>query len=117
MLRRRIVGGLRLHQRGLRRIQVAARNRALGKELLAALNDVLVQIEIGLGLRHIQLGLLSFFRHLRLGCRGVLRLRRHVRALVVQCRRGQIAIFERGQQLALPSPAIRAAHRTSAPAR
>ena len=98
MLRRGVVGRLRLHQRGLRSVQVAARNGTFGKELLAAVHDALVQIEIGLGLREIQFGLLRIFRHLRLGRRVVGGLRGLVGALVVQRRRGQIGVLKHGEQ-------------------
>ena len=104
MIFRRIAGGLRLHQRGLSRIQIAARNRAFGKELLATLHDALVQVESGLGRGCIQFGPPRLFRHLRLGRSGVLGLRRHVQALAVERGRGQVARFERGQQLTRPHP-------------
>ena len=42
MLRRGVKGGLRRDQRGLRGVKVATGNGALGKELLAALDDALV---------------------------------------------------------------------------
>ena len=95
-----IVSRLRAHQRSFGSIQVAARNRSFGKQLLAALHDAQVQVEIRLGLRNIEFGLLRVFRHLRLRRRGIGRPRRHVGALVVHCRRRQIVVFERGQQLA-----------------
>ena len=69
MFRRRVVGSLRLHQRGLCGIQIAARNGAFGKELFPRLHDALIQIEIGFCLREIQFGLLCIFGYLRLGCR------------------------------------------------
>ena len=78
MFGRSVVSGLRLHQRGLRRVQIAAGNGSLGEELLAAVHDALVQVEIGLGLGQSELGLLRIFRHLRFGRCGVGRLRRFI---------------------------------------
>ena len=100
MLGGRIVGSLRLHQRGLGGVQVAAGNRALGEQLLAAFYDALVQIEIGLGLREVRLRLVRVFRHLRLGCGGVRRLRRLERSFVVHRRGRQVGVIQRDEQLA-----------------
>ena len=88
MLGRGVVSSLGLYQRSLGGIQIAARDRALGKKLFAALHDAQIQIEIGFGLCHVQLGLLCILRHLRPGCRGVGRFGSHVAALVVLRRRG-----------------------------
>ena len=52
------MGGLRLDQRRFRRIQIAARDRSLGKELLAAVHNALRQVQVGRRLRQIQLRLL-----------------------------------------------------------
>ena len=100
MLGGRVVSCLRLHQRGLGRVQIAARNGALGKELLAALHNALVQVEIGFGLRHVQFGLLRILGHLRLGGRGKSSLSRHVGALVILRRGGQVVVLKCRQQLA-----------------
>ena len=99
-LLRDVVGGLRLHQRGLGGVEIAARNRSLREELLAAVDDALVQIEVGLGLGEVGLRLGKIFRDLRacLGCIGA--LRGGVGALVVERGGLQVAVFERDQQLA-----------------
>ena len=52
-----VVGGLGLHQCGLRGVEIAAGNGALGEELLAAVDDALVEVEIGLGLGEVEFGL------------------------------------------------------------
>ena len=100
MLRGGVVGGLRLHQRGLRGVEIAARNGSFGKELLAAVHDAAVQVEIGFGLRVVEFGLLRIFRHLRLGGRGVSGLRGFVGALVVLRGGRQIGVLKHCQQLA-----------------
>ena len=104
MLGRSVVSGLRLHQCGLRGVKIAAGNGSLGEELLAAVHDAGVQVEIGLGLGEVELGLLRIFRHLRLGRRGVGGLRGLIGALVVLRRGGQVGVFEDGKQLAFLYP-------------
>ncbi len=95
-----VVGGLRLHQRGLRGIEVPARDGALGEELLAALDDALVQVKIGLGLGKVEFRPLHIFGNLRLGGRGIRGFGGHEGALVVLGGSREVGIFERGQQLA-----------------
>ena len=100
MLRRRVIRGLCLHQRGLRRVQVASGDRAFLKQLLACIHNVLIQIQVCLCLRHIKLGLLVLLWHLRLRCRRKCRLCRRVSAAIVQRRRRKVAVLEHRQQLA-----------------
>jgi len=95
-----IVDGLRLYQRRSCSIEIAAGDGALGKELLAALDDAQIQVKIRFGLRQIGLGLERIFRHLRLGRCIVGCFGGHVGSLVVHCRRGQIVVFEGGEELA-----------------
>ncbi len=95
-----VVGGLRLHQRGLGGVQIAAGNRAFREELLAAVHDAGVQVEIGLGLREIEFGLLHIFRNLRFGCGGIGCLRGFVGTLVVLRGGGEVAVLKHGEQLA-----------------
>src|SRR5579862_9230065 len=93
-----VICGLCLHQGGLGGIEVAPGNSAIGKELLAAVDDALVQIEIGLGLGEIQLGFLRVLGNLRLGGGGVGCLRSHVRARVIERGGGEVGVFKRDQQ-------------------
>src|SRR3569832_2070726 len=86
--------GLRLHQRGLCRIEIAARYSAFGKELFAVVNDAGVQVEFGLGLRVVCFGLLHVFWNLRLGRAGISRLRGFVGALVILRAADEVGVFK-----------------------
>ena len=101
MLGGRIVGGLRLHQYCPGSIQIAAGNGSFGKELLAAVHNTGIQVEIRLGLRKVEFGLLHIFRDLRLGGRSVCGLSGLVRAFIVLRGRSKIGILKHRQQLAL----------------
>ena len=96
-----VVGGLCLHERGLRCIEIASGNCALREQLLAVVHDAGVQVEICLGLREIEFGLLHVFGNLRFGCGGIGGLGGFVCALVILRGGGEIAVFEDGEQLAL----------------
>ena len=104
VLRRGVVSGLGLHQCGLRSVQIAAGNRTFGEELLAAVDDAVVEVKIGLGLGVIQFCLLRIFRNLRPGrcCIGC--LRGFVGAFIVLCRADEIGILEHREELAFFHP-------------
>ena len=101
MLGRGVVGGLGLHQGGLGGVEIAPGDGAFREKLLAAVDDALVQIEIGLGLREIEVGFLHILGNLRLGGGRIGGLGGLVGTLVVERCRGQVGVLERGEQLAL----------------
>lgn len=95
-----IVCGLRLHQRSLGGVEIAAGDGALLKELGAAFDDALVEAEVGLGLGEIELRGLRGLGHLDAGRLLVGRLRCGVAALIVECGALQVAVFEGDEQFA-----------------
>ncbi len=95
-----VVCGLCLHQSSWRGIKIAARDRTLREELLASFHDALIEIQVCLGLRHIQLRLLKIFGDLSLGLCLKGGLRRSVGAFVVQRGGLKVAVLKRCEQLA-----------------
>ena len=93
-----VVGGLSLDERGLGGVEVAAGDGSLGKELFAAGDDALVEVEIGFGLGKVELsflvvlGNLGFNSGLVGGVGGV------EGALVIGDGGGQVAVFEGGEE-------------------
>ena len=95
-----VVSGLGLDERGLGGVEVAAGDGALGEELLAVVDDALVEVEIGFGLGEVELGFLVVLGNLGFdgglvgGVGGV------EGALVVGDGGGEVAVFEGGEELA-----------------
>src|SRR5215467_2526456 len=96
----RVVCGLSLYERSSGSIEVASRDGTFGEKLFATIDDALVEIEIGLGLRKIQFGFLIVFRYL--GTRGYLigSLCCCIASLVVENSRCEVTIFKNRQQFA-----------------
>ena len=92
---------MRLHQRRLGSIELAAGYRALLEQFDARVHDGLAEIEIRLRLGNIEFGSGEVFRGRSLGCGFEGGLSGRVAALVVQLGGGKVAIFKRGEKFAL----------------
>ena len=97
---RHVIRGLRLHQSGGRRVVVSSGNCALREQLLPRGNNLLLQLKLRLCLRHIQLGLMVVFRHLRLRLHVKGSLRRRVLTLVIERLGAEVAVLKLRQKLA-----------------
>ncbi len=102
MLLGNLMGGLSLNQRSFCRIQIAARDRSLGKELGAAVHNALRQVQVGGRLGKIQFRLDCVFGHRGPSGNVVCALGRVVSTLVVECRGRKVAVFKRRQKLTRP---------------
>ena len=102
MILRSVVCRARLNQRRRSGVVVAARNGALLQQLLARRGDLLLQIELRLCLRHIQLRLLVILGNLRLGLHVIGSLRGGVLAFVVE----RLAARSRFSRIARSCPAF-----------
>ncbi len=95
-----VIGGLGLNERGLGSVEVAAGDGSLGEELLAVVDDALVQVEIGFGLGEVELSFLVILGNLGFDGGLVGGVGSVEGALVVGDGGGEVAVFKGGEELA-----------------